>query len=70
MYVALLPVKKFFWYGSIEQNMEENFSLEWNMEWKILSMEWKKITGMEYGKIIFHSIPFHIMLCCKVPSCD
>ena len=21
--------------------MEENFSMEWNMEWKIFSMEWK-----------------------------
>ena len=33
--------------------MEENFS----MEWKIFGMEWKKITSMEYGKIVFHSIP-------------
>ena len=33
--------------------MEENFSFEW----KIFSMEWKKIAGMEYGKIVFHSIP-------------
>ena len=32
---------KFFWYGSMEWNMEENFSMEWNMEWKIFSMEWK-----------------------------
>ena len=37
--------------------MEENFSMEWNMEWKIFSMEWKKIASMEYGKIVFHSIP-------------
>ena len=21
--------------------MEENFSMEWNMEWKIFSMKWK-----------------------------
>ena len=34
------------WYGSIEWNMEENFSLEW-----------KKIASLEYEKIIFHSIP-------------
>ena len=27
------------------------------MEWKIFSMEWKKIASMEYGKIVFHSIP-------------
>ena len=40
-------------YESMEWNMEENFS----MEWKIFSMEWKKISSMEYGKIVFHSIP-------------
>ena len=28
---------KIFWYGSVEWNMEENFS----MEWKIFSMKWK-----------------------------
>ena len=33
--------------------MEETF----RMEWKIFSMEWKKISCMEYGKIIFHSRP-------------
>ena len=33
--------------------MEENFSMEWN----IFSMEWKEIASMEYGKIVFHSIP-------------
>ena len=44
--------------------MEENFSMEWNMEWKIFSMEWKwkKIARMEYGNIVFHSIP------CPAPS--
>ena len=42
---------------SMEWNMEEDFFVEWNMEWKIFSMEWKKITSMEYGKIVFHSIP-------------
>ena len=42
------------WYGSIEWNMEENF----NMEWK---MEWKKIARMEYGKIVFPSIPYHAL---------
>ena len=26
-------------------------------------MEWKKIASMEYGKIVFHSIPFHTMPC-------
>ena len=50
---------KFLWYGSMEWNMEENFRMEWNMEWKIFGMEWKwkKIASMEYGKIVFHSIP-------------
>ena len=41
--------------------MDENFSMEWNIEWKIFSMdwnmEWKKIASMKYGKIVFHSIP-------------
>ena len=43
--------------------MEENFSMEWymegnfSMEWKIFGMEWKKIASLEYGKIVFHSIP-------------
>ena len=47
--------------------MEENFSVEWNMEenfsmeWKILGMEWKKIASMEYGKIVFRSIPYHAL---------
>ena len=40
----------------MEWNMEENFSMEWNME-ESFSMEWKKIASMEYGKIVFHSIP-------------
>ena len=42
--------------------MEENFSMEWNMEWKIFSTEWKKIASMEYGKFVFHSIPYHALL--------
>ena len=50
--------RKVLWYGSMEWNMEENFS----MEWKIFSMEWKKIASMEYGKIIFHSISCHALV--------
>ena len=44
---------------SMEWNMEENFSMEWNMELEIFGMEWKwkKIACIEYGKIVFHSIP-------------
>ena len=38
------------WYGSIEWNMEENFN-----------MEWKKIARMKYGKIVFHSVPYHAL---------
>ena len=47
----------------MEWNMEENFSMEWNMKWIMedfwygMEMEWKKIASMEYGKIVFHSIP-------------
>ena len=54
----------------MEWNMEDNFSMEWNMEenfsmeWIIFSMEWKwkKIASMEYGKIVFHSIPYHALV--------
>ena len=45
---------------SMEWNMEENFSMEWNgrfLVWIGMEMEWKKISSMEYGKIVFHSIP-------------
>ena len=34
--------------------MEENFRIEW----KIFSVELKKIASMEYGKIIFHTMPW------------
>ena len=43
--------------------MEENFSMEWNMEWKIFSMEWKwngrklPVWNMEKSS----SIPFQTM---------
>ena len=64
---------KFLWYGSMEWNMEEdfsmewnmeeNFSMEWNMEWKIFSMEWKwngrKLPAWNIEKS--SSIPFHTM---------
>ena len=46
--------------------MEENFSMEWNMELKIFGMEWKKIASMEYGKIVFHSIPYFALLFLKL----
>ena len=63
IYVELLPVQslKFLWYGRMEWNMEENFSMEWNTEWMIFGTEWKKIASMEYEKIIFHSIPYYAL---------
>ena len=45
----------------MEWNMEENFSMEWNMEWKILGMKWKwngrklPVWNMEKSS----SIPYH-----------
>ena len=64
---------KFLWYGSMEWNMEENFSMEWNMEenfsmewnmeWKIFGMEWKwngrklPVWNMEKSS----SIPYHAL---------
>ena len=58
----------FLWYGSMEWNMEENFRIEWNMEWKIFGKEWKKITSMECGRKLpvwnmekSSSIPSHTM---------
>ena len=41
------------WYGSMEWNMEENFS----MEWKIFSMEWKWHCELWKDRFPFHSIP-------------
>ena len=44
--------------------MEENFSMEWNMEWKIFGMEWKwngrklPVRNMEKSS----SIPYHALL--------
>ena len=29
--------------------------------WYGMEMKWKKIASMEYGKIVFHSIPYHAM---------
>ena len=52
------------WYKSMEWNMEENFS----MEWKSFSMDWKIIASMEYGKIVFHSVPYHALLFVHSPS--
>ena len=51
--------------------MEGNFRMEWNteenfsMEWKIFGMEWKKIASMEYGIIVFHTMPCDLI--CLTP---
>ena len=37
--------------------------LVWNGRFLVWNeMEWKKIASMEYGKIVFHSIPYHALL--------
>ena len=45
--------------------------------WYGMEMEWKKITSMEYGKIVFHSISYLALVatgssaeCCNKPSQD
>ena len=59
---------KVLWYGSMEWNMEENFGMEWNMKWKILSMEWKwngrklPVWNLEKSS----SIPFQTMPWCAL----
>ena len=29
--------------------------------WYGMEMEWKKISSIEYGKTVFHSIPYHAL---------
>ena len=45
--------------------MEYGRKFQYGMEdfWYGMEMEWKKIVSMEYGKIVFHSIPYHALLC-------
>ena len=35
--------------------------MEYGMEDFCYGMEWKKIGSMEYGNIVFHSIPYHAL---------
>ena len=40
--------------------------LVWNGIWNGrflfgMEMKWKKVASMEYGKIVFHSIPYHAL---------
>ena len=55
---------EFLWYGSMEWNMEENFSVEW----KIFSMEWKwngrKLPAGNMEKL--SSIPYHALATTQV----
>ena len=30
--------------------------------WFRMEMEWKKIASMDYGKIVFHPIPYHAVI--------
>ena len=50
------------WYGSIKWNIEENFRMEWNMEWKISSIYiWngRKLPVWNIEKS--SSIPYHAL---------
>ena len=40
--------------------------MEYGMEdfWYAMKMEWKKISSMEYEKIVFNSIPYHALAGC------
>ena len=49
-------IRKKFCYGSMEWNMEESFS----MEWKIISMEWKKLPKWNMEKS--SSIPYQVLI--------
>ena len=40
--------------------MEENFTMQWNMKWKIFGMEWKKIASMECNKKSNNTYPVAI----------
>ena len=37
--------------------MEYERKFLYEVEWKIFSMKWKKIAGIEYGEIVFHTMP-------------
>ena len=48
--------------------MEENFNMEWNMEWKIFRMEWKwngrklSVWNMK-NRFPFHTMPWFVDHC-------
>ena len=58
---------KVLWYGSMEWNVEENFS----MEWKIFSIEWKwngrKLPEWNMEKS--SSIPYHVLISTSQKYC-
>ena len=51
----------------MEYGRQFKYGMEYGMEdfQYGMEMEWKKIASMEYGKIVFHSIPYHALLCSK-----
>ena len=54
-----------FYYG-MEYGRKFYYGMEYGMEdfWYGMEMEWKKIASIEYGKIIFHSLPYHALINC------
>ena len=54
------------WYRSMEWNMEENSSTEWNMELKIFRVKWNGRKFPVWNTEKSSSIPFHTMPCLKV----
>ena len=52
-------------YGSMEWNVEENFSIEWNMEWKIFAWNGRKLPVWNMKKS-FPFIPYHALLACAI----
>ena len=43
--------------------MENNFSMEWNMQWKIFSMEWIWMEEILLYGIWKNRLPFHSIAC-------
>ena len=48
----------------MEYGRKSYYGMNYGMEdfWYGMEMEWKKIARMEYGKIVFHSIPYHALI--------
>ena len=51
--------------------MKENSSMEWNVEWKIVSMEWEnRQNGIWKTRLPFHSTVYHAMLVAFDATCN